>query len=52
MLVHVVNSSECNWGEAMWKSGFKWMFLIIGTTIGAGYDQEGSYGSFLAMEVD
>ncbi|MEN2766797.1 YkvI family membrane protein [Ornithinibacillus xuwenensis] len=21
----------------MWKSGFKWMFLIIGTTIGAGY---------------
>lgn len=24
-------------GEKMWKSGFKWMFLIIGTTIGAGY---------------
>src|SRR5690625_7294791 len=21
----------------MWKAGFKWMFLIIGTTIGAGY---------------
>jgi uncharacterized membrane protein YkvI len=21
----------------MWKSGFKWMFLIMGTTIGAGY---------------
>ncbi|MRH44395.1 hypothetical protein GH741_17260 [Aquibacillus halophilus] len=21
----------------MWKSGFKWMFLVIGTTIGAGY---------------
>lgn len=21
----------------MWSSGFKWMFLIIGTTIGAGY---------------
>src|SRR5699024_3029984 len=24
-------------GEAMLKSGLKWMFLIIGTTIGAGY---------------
>ena len=21
----------------MWKSGLKWMFLIMGTTIGAGY---------------
>src|SRR5699024_4091023 len=29
---------EINWGKAMmWNAGFKWMFLIIGTTIGAGY---------------
>src|SRR5699024_10245260 len=29
---------KINWGKAMmWNAGFKWMFLIIGTTIGAGY---------------
>jgi uncharacterized membrane protein YkvI len=26
-----------NGGEAMWRAGFKWMFLIIGTMVGAGY---------------
>ncbi len=25
------------WRKAMWRSGLKWMFLIIGTMVGAGY---------------
>src|SRR5699024_8862335 len=31
------NCPKHDGGKGMWKSRMKWMFLIIGTTIGAGY---------------
>lgn len=34
----------------MWKSGFKWMFLIIGTAIGAGYASGRELWQFFGYE--
>src|SRR5699024_75859 len=46
------NCPKHDGGKGMWKSSMKWMFLIIGTTIGAGLHLEENYGSFLVMKVD
>ena len=37
MSIRFININGSHGGIVMWKSGFKWMFLIIGTMIGAGY---------------
>ncbi|UTR16572.1 hypothetical protein MM221_08575 [Salipaludibacillus sp. LMS25] len=36
----------------MWKAGFKWMFLIIGTMIGAGYASGRELWEFFGYESD